>query len=531
MKFYPEKVKIFRKQIKYNITNFCKILNISRTTLWQWETGKRNPSKEDIYHIASVLNVSVSEISDLPPQKVISDMDLHPSAISLNKIAGSEKNYRQQRIKKIQSELSALEEDIERVAIIIKGLLGSLDAMFYVKDPELKYIIANKSFLKSLSLHTNYNVTGKTDLDFFNKKEAEFNTIQDRDVLRSSISIHNQERFIPGTRRHRVGLISKLPITDAKGAIIGLVGLFVDITEEKKNRQLLEILEYNVNKIKDGVIISSNNKHLYMNKAAESIFEHPLNELKKADTDFVLKNCFYKEDSQKEIEYWQNESWPKKDISRIITPSGTLKWIEITRSRNDYLGKHCNISVIRDITEAIHLKDTRELFIKAINESEDAFVLVSYLPEETKYFYSNGIEKLTGIQVEKFISDKETKLKRLVYSEDKEKYISTLKIKELITADKPIPKFNKFRIVDINGKIKWIESRFFFIKENNIFHIGGIYRDITSLVEDSDNIQQAKETTSMQITFDIAKKMKNENIPSKLISKITGLSVNDIDIL
>jgi PAS domain S-box-containing protein len=531
MEFYPEKVKIFRKQIKYTVTNFCKVLNISRTTLWQWETGKRHPSKENIYHIASVLNVSVSEISDLPPQKFISDMDLHPSAISINKIAGTERNNRQRRFKNIHTEINALEEDIERVVIIVKGLLDSLDAMFYVKDPELKYIIVNKSFLKSLSLHINYNVIGKTDLDFFNKKEAEFNLNQDKSVLRSGISIHNQERFIPGTRKHRVGLISKLPITDKKGAIIGLVGLFVDITEEKKNRQLLEILEYNINKIKDGVVISSSNKHLYLNKATESIFEYPLSKLKNESINFVLRNCFYEEDSKKEIEYWQNEKWPNKDVSRIITPSGKIKWVEITRSRNDYLGKLCNISVIRDITESIHLKDTRDLFIKAINESEDAFALVSYFPEEIKYFYSKGIEKLTGISVERLDSDKTAKLEKLVHPEDKDKFITTRQIKELLIAGKPISRSTKFRIIDVNGKIKWIECRFFFIKEYNIFHIGGLYRDISYLVRESNNIQQVKKTASMQTKLDIAKKMKNENISIELISKITNISMNDIDML
>ena len=527
MKFYKEKIKILRKQNNLKTINFCKHMNISRTTLWQWESGKRIPSKENIYHIASILNISVSDISDLAPQKIISEMDLHPSALSLKKITGNDKVFRQQRIKHIQNEISALEEDIERSAIIIKGLLDSLDAMFYIKDPELKYIIANKAFLKTLSLNINYNIIGKSDIDFFNKKEAAYNTRQDKNVLRSGTIIHNQESFIPGTRKHRVGLISKLPIEDSKGAIIGLVGLFVDITEGQKNRQLLRILEYNIDKLKDAVIISNKNEHLYLNKAVESIFEYPLSKFKNVSPNFIHQHCFHNDDSQKEIEYWEKQSSPEKDISRVITPNGDIKWVEITRSRNEYLGKLCNISVIRDITHSIQLKNAKDLFINAINKSEDAFILVSYYPKEIKYFYSDGIGKLTGISIEKFFTDKNTRLKNFVHPEDKKKFFSTLMIKEVVERDQPLPKSAKFRIISSNKKIKWVEGRFFYIKEKNIFHIGAIYRDITYLLHETGNNDGIIEKTEKQTKLEIAKKMRCENISDKMIFKITGINISE----
>ena len=54
------------------------------------------------------------------------------------------------------------------------------------------------------------------------------------------------------------------------------MGLIVDITERKKNEQLLKIIEHNVNSMKDCLTITHGSKILYINEAAETLFEYSI---------------------------------------------------------------------------------------------------------------------------------------------------------------------------------------------------------------------------------------------------------------
>ena len=65
MKFYADNFRRIRKQKKLSMEIVAQKAGIVRKTLSFWENKKRIPSETKIRTLANVLNISVSDISDI----------------------------------------------------------------------------------------------------------------------------------------------------------------------------------------------------------------------------------------------------------------------------------------------------------------------------------------------------------------------------------------------------------------------------------------------------------------------------------
>ncbi|MCP4176571.1 MAG: PAS domain-containing protein [bacterium] len=478
MTFYPEKFIGLREEKMLSVTKFCRIAGISRTTLWHWEKGKKTPSRENIFLLASVLNVSVSEISDLPDSKPVSQTDMHPLTKSLNKLAKTSNLETTRRVNHVVREIHSISKELNNASLIIKGMLNSLKSMFYVKDRDLKYIMVNNDFLKRMSLHSSYNVLGKSDSDFFTLREAEVNSHQDKKVLQTGVPMRNIEQYIPGSRKQKICLVGKLPIYDNDNSIIGVIGIFHDITEIKKSQQMLEILEHNINAMKDCIAVFSEQKLLYLNSAAESVFEYPNSYFKKGnDFDLWLNSCVHPDDRERELSYSINKNWPEIDRYRIITPSGKVKWLEHVRSKTEYAGKKCNIIACREVTKSVQSEDLSELLTSAINYSDEVYIMYSSLADKT--IYSKGIEKLTGGSVDDFLSGK-LQLDNFIHPDERKSFCSINDLKNIVAENEKIPSPHKIKLIDLNENLKYVEVCYIYEFKDDRKHLGIILKDITS---------------------------------------------------
>lgn len=243
MKFYSEKLKQVRKKLKVSSEELAHKMGIHRTTFSSWERNKVIPSEVKVRSIAKTLDISVEEISDLTPDKPRSAIDISPASKTLKNLINTENKSKNIRISALISELKKLDKEFNDASLIIEALISSISAIYYIKNCDSKYVIANKSFLQNLSLNEKCIVLDKTDFDFFPKDEALRNDEEDKQLISSGKSIQNREDYIPGSRRRKWGIISKAPIFDSHGNIEGLIGMFIDITERKKGEIFREIIE------------------------------------------------------------------------------------------------------------------------------------------------------------------------------------------------------------------------------------------------------------------------------------------------
>ena len=256
MDFYAEKFKRIRELKRISMQKTANRADINRSTLWAWEKGKRTPSEANIRILAKVLNIDVREISNLEPLKEKLFHDFSKPVQSLLKIADLDEIKRTEAIDKFRQQIELLSDDLNNASTIINALLSSLDVAFYIKDTSQRYIMGNSAFLRLLKLNVKTETLGKEDQFFFAAKEAVQNSKQDIEVMKKGLSLNDIETYIPGTRKKRLGLISKKPIFDSTKNIIGLIGVFIDITERVKiKKEMIEKIAEN--KIAEKALIES----------------------------------------------------------------------------------------------------------------------------------------------------------------------------------------------------------------------------------------------------------------------------------
>ncbi len=358
MNFYSAKLKYYRKKERLSTNEFCKIANIGRTTLWKWENNKKDPTEANVRMIAHILNVHVSELSDLEEKPVTENVFNGRIVDSWISLADPDEKKRMQLEEEFIAKIRQQQYELRQATIVIKALLSSMHTLFYVKDTKLKYITANASFLKNVSLVSNYRVSGKDDEDFFPAHEAKKNHMQDEEVLITGKPIIKFEDYIPGTRKKKWGLISKLPILDSTGKIAGIVCTIVDITSRRKTEEIRQLLEKTLNNSLDVVWLREpppGNRLIYVSESVKAICGYPASEFFE-NRDFWLEKCIHPDDRGQQREFRDSKSWPHIRRYRIINSQGEIRWVESSIFYKDFIDQKCVGCIDRDITDIVNDK-------------------------------------------------------------------------------------------------------------------------------------------------------------------------------
>ena len=133
------------------------------------------------------------------------------------------------------TERKQAEEALRREQILLRTLIDNIPDVIYIKDKSCRKIIANLADIKNMGLKNESDVIGKSDFDLFPKEIAEEFFKDDQFVIQSGTPILNREELlIDSGGKQKWLLTSKVPLTDERGEISGLVGIGHDITEKKK---------------------------------------------------------------------------------------------------------------------------------------------------------------------------------------------------------------------------------------------------------------------------------------------------------
>ena len=338
IKIYFDRIESILKRQRLNYSEFCKLADIGRTTFYDWRTEKRTPDEGKIRIIARSLGVGVEEISDLPPNQPISEVDISESGKSWLELSNVDGRDINNEYTNIIARLIKLNNKMSQASIILNGLLTSLNTIFYVKDANLKYIVANKAFLKNLSLNSSFNVLEKKDSDFFTHAETKLNNEQDEKVLVTGKSIENLEQHIPGSRKKKWGIISKHPINDSNHKTLGVIGIFVDITQRKILTNTQELLFQALHKSDDVFtldILFPKLKSIFVSKSIEKMMGYPVEKIVKNNGQ-LFKESIHPDDFEMLYPFFlnrdkavkENRDYPKHIQYRIIDSKGTEKWID-----------------------------------------------------------------------------------------------------------------------------------------------------------------------------------------------------------
>jgi PAS domain S-box-containing protein len=134
-----------------------------------------------------------------------------------------------------QAELALAEEHR-----LLRTIIDNLPVNIYVKDLDSRKIVANRAEYEYLGASSEAEVLGKTDGDLYPDQTAASSRQEDLEVLDTGQPIVNRETFnIRRDGSKTWFLISKLPLRNLHGEIIGLVGISYDFSERKLNEEIL----------------------------------------------------------------------------------------------------------------------------------------------------------------------------------------------------------------------------------------------------------------------------------------------------
>ncbi len=130
----------------------------------------------------------------------------------------------------------ALADERNLLRSVIDNLLDSI----YVKDVEGHYLLDNGAHMRSLGKHSAEEVVGKTVFDFFPEPVAAKFQEDDKMVIQSGNPIVNREEVtVSDSSRVRWLSTTKVPLRNAEGQTIGIIGINRDITERKHAEEQL----------------------------------------------------------------------------------------------------------------------------------------------------------------------------------------------------------------------------------------------------------------------------------------------------
>jgi PAS domain S-box-containing protein len=138
-------------------------------------------------------------------------------------------------------ELARLVEDLARERDLLHFLMDNLPDYIYFKDRASSFTRVNKALASAFGLSDPTCTIGKTDFDFFTNEHAQQAFADEQGVIDTGQPILGKEEKETWPDGH-VSWVSttKMPLRNAHGHIIGLVGISHDITERMRSEESLK---------------------------------------------------------------------------------------------------------------------------------------------------------------------------------------------------------------------------------------------------------------------------------------------------
>lgn len=241
---------------------------------------------------------------------------------------------------------------------MLRNILDTIKVRVFWKDLELNYLGCNQSFAKDAGFETTEEIVGKNDFMMPWTKEAKNYQEDDYKVINSGQPLLNfEEEQIDARGKKKWLLTSKIPLSDAHGDVIGMLGTYQDITEQKQADIALKASEKKYRVLTenafDGIYLLENEQFMYVNQRFCEISGY--NEKEILSNGFSMWQLLTSESKiiveQRKQARIENKEIPGIYELRIKRQSGELRDIEISTTPLGGMEKVLILGIMRDITE------------------------------------------------------------------------------------------------------------------------------------------------------------------------------------
>ncbi|MDF7824983.1 PAS domain S-box protein [Pontiellaceae bacterium B12227] len=301
------------------------------------------------------------------------------------------------------------ERELEESRQFLRNILDMIPVGVFWKDIDLNYLGGNKTFFNALGYSEMEEIIGKDDFSI-NEDGALAETYQavDRQVLATGESLFNYDNTLKGKDGTVYDLLSsKMPLRNVDGEIVGVLGAYVDMTEQKAAEQKLEESRHFLRSIIDTIparVFWKDKDSVYLGCnlafAEDSGVGRPEDLVGKSDYDMSWSTeeaDLYRQDDAEVMA----SGIERVDCEEPQTRSdGSIFWLSTSKVPiRDRAGQIIGVlGAYQDITDRKILEGERIRLSAAINQSAEAIVITD---EHGMIQYVNpAFEEVTGFSVE-----------------------------------------------------------------------------------------------------------------------------------
>ncbi len=123
---------------------------------------------------------------------------------------------------------------------MLRSVLDTFPQRVFWKDEDFIFVGCNAAFARNVHLADPSEIVGKTDFDIHPVADAELYRADDREIMRTGTPrIEYEEPMTRADGTEGWARTSKVPIRDKDGRVVGLLGTYQDITDQKRAAEAL----------------------------------------------------------------------------------------------------------------------------------------------------------------------------------------------------------------------------------------------------------------------------------------------------
>ena len=178
------------------------------------------------------------------------------------------------------TERKRAEETLERERNLLRTLIDHIPDAIYVRDTANRFVLANETVARRMGAASPADLIGKTDADFYPAKQAAHFTALDREVLAGRALVNFEEDITHLDGKRRFILATKVPLRNAQGEVIALVGIGRDITDHKRVIKALRQSEARLHALMARLQAVREEERIHIAREIHDTFGHALTDLK-----------------------------------------------------------------------------------------------------------------------------------------------------------------------------------------------------------------------------------------------------------
>ncbi|MCB1920882.1 MAG: EAL domain-containing protein [Candidatus Competibacteraceae bacterium] len=255
-----------------------------------------------------------------------------------------------------------------------RAMLDLLPQRLYRVDREGRLTFLNRPLLQDLGLPLSACL-GKTANDLHPPELAEKYHTDDQQVLSGKTLVLTEENIVPATGEKRYVEVTKMPVRDETGAIVGIQGIYWDITPRKQAEEQLRQAARVFDNTMEGVMITdASEKITAVNRAFTKITGYEEAEVV-GKTPRIFKSGrqdaqFYEAmwSSIQTTGHWQGEVWNRRKDGEIYPQWSTISTVADENNQiTHYVGVFSDISSLKRSEEKLNFLAHHDLLTRLPN--------------------------------------------------------------------------------------------------------------------------------------------------------------------